>query len=89
MIEILSIRPLMESGTVRAFVDFRIEGKLTIKGAKVIQQAGQQAWVAMPDRQYEQDGETRWAPIVKIEDAGLREKIQVAILAAWEAEDAA
>ena len=88
MIEILSIRPLMGEGTVRAFVDFRLEGKLTVNGAKVIQQANQKPWVAMPDRSYEQDGDTRWAPIVKIEDAGLREKIQVAILAAWESPDA-
>ena len=89
MIEILNIRPLTGSGTVQAFVDFRIAEKLTVYGAKIIQQANQQAWIAMPDRSYEVDGETRYAPIVKIEDPALREKVQQSILAAWEQEDAA
>jgi len=89
MIEILNIRPLQGSGTVQAFVDFRVNEKLTVYGAKIIRQDGQQAWVAMPDRSYEVDGETRYAPIVKIEDPGLKEKIQQAILAAWEKPNAA
>lgn len=83
MIEIINIHRLTGSGTVKAFVDFSIAEKMVIYGAKIIQQPGQRAWVAMPDRAYQVDGETRYAPVVKIEDGGLKEKITSAILGAW------
>ena len=89
MIEILNIRPLQGSGTVKGFVDFRVNEKLTVYGAKVIKQDGQQAWVAMPDRSYEVDGQKKYIPVVRIDDPALKEKVQLAILAAFEAEDAA
>lgn len=89
MIEILNVRPLTGSGTVQAFVDFRVNEKLTVYGAKVIKQDGQAAWVAMPDRSYQVDGQTKYISVVRIDDPALKEKIQQAILSAYEAEDAA
>jgi DNA-binding cell septation regulator SpoVG len=83
-IEVSNLRPVPNSGAVRAFADVDIGGKLTVYGCKVVQDGDKRPWVAMPDRSYEgPDGKTRYAPHVKIEDETLRTAVTTAVLAAW------
>jgi DNA-binding cell septation regulator SpoVG len=54
-------------------------GGVTIKGAKVIQQAGQKAWVAMPS--VKTDG--AWQNVVEL-SKDLRDRVTDVVLAAWQ-----
>lgn len=65
-IELLDIRLSKKDGNVRAFMSIRIGG-VTINNCKVVQQPGQKAWAAMPDREYtDSSGSKRYAPIVEL-----------------------
>jgi DNA-binding cell septation regulator SpoVG len=46
-IEVLAIRRLDGTSNLKAFVHIQLGG-VTIKGAKIVQQDGQKAWLAMP-----------------------------------------
>lgn len=60
-IELLEVRPVASAGNVRAFVTIQLGG-VTIHGCKIVQQQGQAAWLAMPDRSYpDASGKQRWA----------------------------
>jgi DNA-binding cell septation regulator SpoVG len=77
-VEVLDIKQLNGNGAVRAFVDIRI-GHLSINGFKIVQQPGQQAWVAPPSHK---SGE-RWFNTVEIHDRDLKDRIRDAVLARW------
>ena len=80
-VEILEIKP-SSTGTVRARVNFRIGG-VTIIGAKIVQQDGQRAWVAMPDVKWEgNDGKPRYTATVEL-SSSLKQRVSDAILTAW------
>jgi DNA-binding cell septation regulator SpoVG len=64
-------------GNVKAFVTIALNG-LTIRGCKVIQQANQRAWFALP--QVESGG--KYYPVVEAEPE-LKEAISKAVLGAW------
>jgi DNA-binding cell septation regulator SpoVG len=76
-ITILAIRKLAGNSTVKAFVDLQIGG-VTIKGAKIVQQDGQKAWLAMPSIKTERD----WQNVVELSKP-LRDKATEVVLAAW------
>ena len=82
-IEILEIRPSTNAGTVRAYVTVRLGG-VTIHGCKLVQQAGQAAWLAMPDRSYtDAGGKQKWAAVVELSPE-LRRRVSDATIAEWE-----
>lgn len=54
-IEVLDVRPVQGAGYVRAYLSIRI-GAVTIHRCKIVQQPGQRAWLAMPDRQWQDAG---------------------------------
>jgi DNA-binding cell septation regulator SpoVG len=76
-ITILAIRKLGGNSTVKAFVDLQIGG-VTIKGAKIVQQDGQKAWLAMPSIKTER----AWQNVVELTKP-LRERATEVVLAAW------
>jgi DNA-binding cell septation regulator SpoVG len=76
-IEVLAIRKLDGKSTVKAFVDLRLGG-VTIKGAKIVQQDGQRAWLAMPSVKTER----AWQNVVEL-SKDLRERATEVVLAAW------
>jgi DNA-binding cell septation regulator SpoVG len=83
-ITILRLAPVESAGNIRAFADLQI-GPLVVYGAKIVQQPGQQPWVAMPDRPWTDDaGQQRWSRVVDIVDKSLRRCITETVLAAWE-----
>lgn len=77
-VEVLDIRPA-NHGAVKAYARVKV-GALVISGCKVIQQAGQRAWVKLPDRQAD-DG--RWFPIVTCSSPTLENAISEAVLDAY------
>jgi DNA-binding cell septation regulator SpoVG len=84
-IEVLSITR-RRGGNVKAFVSVRV-GALTIHDVKVVQQAGQKPWVAMPSREWsDDDGKRRFSPLVEL-GPSLKACVEVAVLQAWAAEE--
>jgi DNA-binding cell septation regulator SpoVG len=79
-IEVLAIRRLDGTTTVKAFVDLRLGG-VTLKGCKIVQQDGQKAWLAMPSVKTER----AWQNVVELSKE-LRQRATDAVLAAWEAQ---
>jgi DNA-binding cell septation regulator SpoVG len=76
-IEVLAIRPLDGKSTVKAFVDLQLGG-IKIMGAKIVQQNGQRAWVAMPSVKTER----AWN-VVEITSKDLRQRVTDVVLRAW------
>jgi len=84
-IEILSIKPSNSAGSIRAFVDIRID-RLIVRNCKVIQQAGQRAWVAPPSQEYmTKAGTKKYTNIIEMDEPFQRELSRI-VLAAWESE---
>jgi DNA-binding cell septation regulator SpoVG len=82
-IEVSNLRPVPNSGAVRAFADVDIGGKLTIYGCKVVQDGDKRPWVAF-DRPYTGPaGQTCYSPTVRIIDPALKEAVTEAVLRAW------
>jgi hypothetical protein len=68
-IEITNIRPTSKPGTVKAFCTLKLGG-VTVNDCKIVQQDGQRAWLAMPDRAYDgSDGKKRYSPYVELSDS--------------------
>ncbi len=63
-VKVLRLQILENTGNLKAFADIAI-GNLKIYGCRIVQQPGQRAWAAAPQREYMSDGQRRWAPIVE------------------------
>ena len=81
-VEILAVRPLTNAGNFRAFASVRI-GEVMIHDFRIVQQPGQRAWVSPPQREYEKDGQKKYAAIVELSDA-LKREVSRVVLAAGE-----
>jgi DNA-binding cell septation regulator SpoVG len=66
-------------GNVKAFASVRLGEALTIHSIKVIQQAGQKAYVRLPEQ--EQGG--KYFPVVSANDQRFQDAVQELVLAAW------
>ena len=78
-IEVLALRRLDGSSSVKAFVDVRV-GAIAIKGGKIVQQDGQRAWFATPSIKTNHG----WQNVVEITSRDLRDRITAVVLEAWE-----
>lgn len=78
-IEVTKFTPTPNAGNLRALATITI-GPLTIHGCRIIQQPGQAAWVAMPQRQ---DDGGRWFPVVATDDESVKAAVRSALLNAW------
>src|SRR5438309_9413416 len=83
MVTVESVKPITNAGNLRAFAVVNIADKIKIHGVRVIQQPNQEAWVSMPSRAYEKDGQRKWAPTVEILDEKLKEEISSVVLAEY------
>ena len=81
MITVESIKPIANAGNLRAFAVIVVENKIRICDVRIIQQSGQQAWVSMPSRAYEKDGQRKWSAIVELLDEKLKQDVSDAVLA--------
>ena len=80
MVIVESIKPISNAGNLRAFATINISDKIRIHDVRIIQEAKKRAWVGMPSRAYEKDGQRKWAPIVELLDKTLIQKISDAVL---------
>jgi DNA-binding cell septation regulator SpoVG len=82
-IRVIAVRPV-NKGSLRAIVDVGLGPSLVIREFRVIQQAGQRAWVAPPARKWKDDaGKRRFEPLIEL-TGGLKGRVEAAILAAWQ-----
>ena len=65
-------------GKLRAFFVVEWPDKLAVRDFKLIEGNDGQLFSAAPSREYEKDGQKKYAPVVEVLDAGLREKITAA-----------
>ncbi len=77
-----------ESGFLYGFLDISVPlwgTNLTIKGCRVFNKAGSQ-WVTLPSREFQNDqGETKYASIIGLDDEAVFKKFISAITDAWHA----
>jgi hypothetical protein len=78
-VEVVALRPSTHPGNVKAYVTVRL-GPVLICGFKIVQQAGQRAWVAEP--QIERGG--RYWRVVVIENPDLWAHVRATILDHWQ-----
>jgi DNA-binding cell septation regulator SpoVG len=89
MITVESIKPISGAGNLRAFATINVAGKLRISDVRIIQQPNQKAWVSMPSRAYEKDGQRKWSPLVELLDQKLKDEIAQAVLVEFAKVDSA
>lgn len=81
-IQIIEIKPSVSRGTVKAFVKLSLDG-IVIYDFKVIQKAGQKAWVSCPQAEWtDKSGQKHYKPVVELPEA-LKTQVQTAILQKW------
>ena len=80
MVTVESIKPITGAGNLRAFAIVNIADRLRVHDVRIIQQPNQEAWVSMPSRAYEKDGQRKWAPTIEILDDNLKAEISRAVL---------
>jgi DNA-binding cell septation regulator SpoVG len=81
-IEVIAISPLANAGNLKAVVSVRLGGVI-IHDCKIIQQPNQHAWVSLPQREYQQDGERKYKAVVEMTEP-LRRELSRIVLATWE-----
>ena len=84
-VEIIELRPCHGNKPLRAFVDIKINGWI-IYDWRIVQQQGQRAWVTVPQTSWKDaDGKVKYRALLSI-PGELKQRIEVAILSAWEKE---
>lgn len=83
-IEILSITPIEDRGSLRGFVNIRL-GDLIINDCRIIQEPSKKAWFSLPVLSYKtRYGTTQYRTLVQILDEKLKNEISQVVLDAWE-----
>ena len=82
-IEITNLRKVNQ-GKLRAFFSVTWPDKMTVNDMKLMEGNDGQLWAATPSREYvNKDGEKKWAPVVKIIDTALAQRISEAARQAY------
>jgi DNA-binding cell septation regulator SpoVG len=81
-VEVVAIRPLTNSGDLRAFVSIKIDN-ITTHDLRIVQQPGQRVWISMPTREYRQHEQRRFSPVVELSESPKYEVSRI-VLAAWQ-----
>jgi DNA-binding cell septation regulator SpoVG len=80
-IEILAVSAV-SAGSLRAFASVQIGPALTVHKLRIIQQAGQRAWVSPPQETWtDREGQTKYTALVEL-SGSLKTRVEVAVLAA-------
>jgi DNA-binding cell septation regulator SpoVG len=83
-IAILSISPVKDRGSLRAFLNVRL-GPFVINDCTVIQEPGKRAWFSLPVLSYKNKyGTIQYKTLIQIVDEELKNEISQAVLSAWE-----
>jgi len=85
-IKIIGIRPINSGRPLRAFADVQV-GDWIIYEWRIVKKDGQRAWVSVPMASWKDfDHKVRYRALLSIPDE-LKQRIEVAILSAWEKEE--
>lgn len=83
-VEVLSITPVENRGSLRAFVNIRV-GVFILNGCRIVQEDGKKAWISLPVLSYKDEyGTTQYKTLVQILDENLKNQISKAVLLLWE-----
>jgi DNA-binding cell septation regulator SpoVG len=83
-VRVLAIKLVLKPGAVRALVDIELVGIGVIRKLRIVQENGQEPWVAMPSERYESDnGETKYTILVQIKNEELMRRIKEEVIKAW------
>ena len=84
-VRVIEIRPLSDGRPLKAFADVQV-GDWIIYEWRIIKKDGQRAWVSVPMASWKDlDHKVRYRALLSIPDE-LKQRIEVAILSAWEKE---
>jgi len=76
-----------EKGSLYGFADISIPvwgTEMTVRGCKVFNKNGEQ-WVTLPSREYQNDqGETKYQPLIALSDDAVYKKFTDGLMAAWQ-----
>jgi DNA-binding cell septation regulator SpoVG len=78
---------IINKGSLKAFAKVTIGGgKITIHSIRIIQQDGQEAWIAFPQNELPacDGGKPKYFPVVEVHDRDLRTRISDAVLTAYQ-----
>lgn len=85
-IQIVEIRLLSSNRPLKAFADVQV-GDWIIYEWRIIKKDGQRAWVSVPMASWKDvDGKVRYRALLSV-PGELKQRIEVAILSAWEKEE--
>jgi DNA-binding cell septation regulator SpoVG len=84
-ITVTKVTPLNGDSNLKAFASVKLGDVLTIHDCRVIQQAGQQPFVSLPQRKDEKTG--KYYYIVYPESEQFKEAVQTKVLEAWNTKD--
>jgi DNA-binding cell septation regulator SpoVG len=75
-------------GNLQGFADVAFGTFLIIRDFRIVRQPGQRPWVSPPTREWQgEDGKRHFAPLVEL-SGDLKGRVEQAVLAAWQAEEA-
>lgn len=84
-IKVIALRPLNREGPLKAFVDVQI-GQWIVCEWRIIKRDGERAWISPPQASWkDRDGKVRYRILLTI-PGELKQRIEAAILSAWERE---
>ena len=84
-IAVLDIKIVKGSRPLKAFIDVQV-GEWVVRDWRIVKQNGQRAWVSPPQASWQdQTGTTHYKSILDVPPE-LKQRIDVACLAAWEKE---
>lgn len=73
---------IVNRGALKAFADVTF-GILTVRGFRIVQQDGKQAWIGFPQITYEKNGQNKFSELLEI-PRSLKKEITDALLAEYE-----
>ena len=85
-VEVLTVRRVGK-GTLRAVARVRLACCIEVAGVRLLQADGGEFWLALPQtpvRRRADGSGSGWTSLVKINDPALLDRLQAAVLAAWE-----
>ena len=74
-ITIIDYKPINQGALVAVFACRINATSMVLHGCKLFEKEGRR-WIALPQSQYEKDGQTKYFPVVEIEDKELRKRFQ-------------
>jgi DNA-binding cell septation regulator SpoVG len=84
-VEVVKLK-IINKGKLKAFVSIKA-GAVTIHDLLVVQQPAQAAWVSMPQKEVQINGERRFFPIVEIEkESPFLRRVEQVVVTAWQKE---